>query len=182
MIIIPISTFTCLFTINSQAQKINKKNILSLNVGVEHITRQDLIFSPFIHTDLSLMNLGLEYCREATLFQKVSLSYSNFNPMVSSTYEFSEYGESEMAYPHNFNMVDLDYLIGKKLYESEISTLTAGVLFTMDIQAMNYVYGKFSNFGYYSAFSLWVFGRKKWIINEKSNLSATIQLPLTPNF
>ena len=124
------------------------------------------------------MNLGLEYFREAALFQKVSLNYSNFNPMVSSTYEFTEYGEPEMAYPHNFNIVDLDYLIGKKLQESKISILTAGILFTMDMQAMNYVYGKFSNFGYYSAFSLGFFGRKELIINEKSNLSATLQLPL----
>lgn len=178
IIIISVCSFTCLLAIHCQAQDVDKKNTLSFNVGAGYITRQDLIFSPVIHTDLSLMNLGLQYTREATLFQKVSLNYSNFNPMVSGMYEFTEYGEPERAYPHSFNMVDLDYLIGKKLQASERSNLTAGILFTMDIQAMNYVYGKFSNFGYYSAFSLGVFGRKALVINEKSNVSATIQIPL----
>lgn len=164
-------------TINSQAQDATKKNILSLNLGTGYIARQDLIFSPFIHTDFTMLNLGLEYTREATWFQKVRLNYANFDPMVSSPYEFTEYGELQMAYPHNFNLVDLDYLLGKKIDKTEKSTLTVGGIFSTNIQAMNYVYGRFSNFGYFSTLSLGAFAQDKFTINEKSYLTTTLQLP-----
>lgn len=168
-----------LLTMNCLAQDtISKNNMLSLNLGAAFINRQDLIFSPCIHTDFTAMNLGLEYKREAKLFQKVYFNYAYFNPMVTEPYEFTNYGEPEMAYPHNFNFIDLDYLIGKNLKETEKSTLTAGALFTANVQAMNYVYGRFSNFGYFSSFSLGVFARENFTINKKSYLTATIQLPL----
>lgn len=167
-----------LIVTQSHAQDSDSKNRLTFNFGPSLVTRQDLIFSPNIHTDFTMLNFGLEYIREANLFQKVQLNYANYNPMVLKPYDFTEYGEPETAYPHSFNFIDLDYHIGKKLQETEKSALTVGGLFSANIQATSYVYGLFSNLGYYSALDLGIFASEKYKLTEKSYLTATIQLPL----
>jgi len=172
------STIICLAALSCLGQEATRKNMWSFNLGMGHSARQDLIFSPIIHTDFSLLNVEIDYAREAKLFQQASLRYGGFNPMASSPYDFTTDGETNTAYPHNYTFIDIDYLIGKKIREFKKSTLTAGGLFGMDIQAMNYVYGRVSSFGYYSMLGLGVFGRHQYMINGKSRLTTTLQLPL----
>ncbi len=159
-------------------QETKRENALTLSFGPGYIMRQDLIFSPAIHRDFSLMNLGLDYTRDAKFFQKVSIRYANFNPMVVKPYEFTVHGEPNTAYPHSFNIIDLDYQFGKNIKETKNATITAGGLFSTDIQAMNYVYGRISSFGYLAALGLGAFGTYERPINEKNKLSATLKLPL----
>src|SRR6478735_5100802 len=147
-------TLAWLIALSCQAQDTIQKNTLSLTWGPGLIARQDLIFSPFIHNDLTFINLGLEYKREAKMFQIARLRFASFNPMVAKPYEFTIDGKTEQAYPHTFTIVDVDYLLGKKIKETEKSSLTVGGLVTVDVQAMNYVYGRISSLGYYSAFGL----------------------------
>ena len=168
---------TWFLAMHSQAQDHNKENKLTLSFGPSILARQDMIFSPNIHNDFTILNVGLGYTREAKLFQTVRFNYANFNPMVLDPYEFTEYGELETAYPHSFNLIDLDYLLGKNVMETKKSVLTVGGMFSSNIQAMNYVYGRFSNFGYFATFGLGGFVQDKFTINEKSHLTATLQLP-----
>ncbi|GAA0879485.1 hypothetical protein GCM10009119_24530 [Algoriphagus jejuensis] len=168
---------TWFLAIHSQAQDLGIENKLTLSFGPSILARQDLIFSPNIHNDFSFLNFGLGYTREAKLYQTVRLNYAGFNPMVIDPYEFTEYGEFETAYPHSFNLVDLDYSLGKKVLVTEKSALTIGGMFSTNIQAMNYVYGRFSNFGYFATLGLGAFVQDKFTINEKSHLTATLQLP-----
>lgn len=107
--------FTVLFllALDCMAQDKIRPNALSLSVGPGHLARQDLIFSPTIHRDFTGLNFGLEYTRQAKLFQKASLRYGSFNPMVIPSYEFNIHGEEQTAYPHSFNLLDVDYLLGK---------------------------------------------------------------------
>lgn len=173
LVLITTFTYCCL-----NAQEHIRKNKLEINVGFGHIARQDLIFSPFVHKNLTFINLGVEYSREGKFYQKIKLNYAGFNPMIDKSYQFTEYGETEDALPHNFNLIDLDYLIGKKIHEKEKHILTAGVLFSTNIQAMNYVYGRFGNFGYFANLGLGLFIRENIKINDKSNINATLQLPV----
>lgn len=173
-----LSTIIWLVALSCFGQEHNRKNMLTLNLGTSYLARQDLIFSPMIHKDISFLNVGMEYTREAKLFQKGSLRYGNFNPGVSTPYDFTIHGESHTAYPHSFNFIDVDYLIGKNVKESRKSIFTVGGLFVMDVQAMNYVYGRTSSFGYYSTLGLGVFGKHQYTISKKSNLTTTLQLPL----
>lgn len=173
-----ISLFCLLITFRCFAQETKSENALTLNFGPSYIIRQDLIFSPAIHRDFSLINLGLEYTRKAKFLQVVSLRYANYNPMVASPYEFTDHGESNTAYPHSFNIVDLDYQLGKDIKEIKNATITVGGLFTTDIQAMDYVYGRISSFGYYASLGIGFFGTYERPVNEKSKLAATLKLPL----
>lgn len=134
-----LSTIIWLAALSCFGQETANKNSVSLHFGITNLARQDLIFSPFIHRDHSYLNVGVDYTRQAKLFQKVCLRYGNFNPMVSNPYDFSEHGDTKMAYPHNFSLFDVDYLIGKRVKESEKSILTVGGLFLMDIQALNFL-------------------------------------------
>jgi hypothetical protein len=166
------------FTVNyCYGQDAIKKNSLSLSFGPGYIIRQDVMFSPFIHSDLSFMNVGLVYTHQAKIFQKVSLRYGNYTPSVTKPYDFTVHGENVIAYPHNFNLIDIDYLIGKAIVETEKSNLKVGGAISADIQALNYVYGRISSFGYYSAFGLGIFGRHSFIINDKNRIVASLQLP-----
>ena len=178
MKLIFLSLFCGLTTFSCFAQETKKENILALSFGPSFIKRQDLIFSPVIHSDFTLLNLGMEYTRKAKYFQKASLHYANYNPMVAGPYEFTEHSEPNTAYPHSFNLVDLDYQFGKKFKETKQATITAGGLFSTDIQATSYVYGRISSFGYFAAFGLGIFGNYERPINEKSKLAATLKLPL----
>lgn len=173
-----LSVLILLIALGCLGQKNYVNNSLSLNVGLTYIARQDLIFSPLIHRDVSVLNLGMDYTRQANLFQKVSLRYGNFDPMVAKPYTFTVYGEPQNAYPHSFNLIDLSYLIGDKIKDAEKAIFYAGGLLTMDVQALNYVYGRISSFGYYSMSGLGVFGRYQYQINEKSQISTTLQLPI----
>lgn len=167
-----LQTLYCL----GQEQKV--KNTLSISIGASSLSRQDLIFSPMIHRDMTVLNVGIDYTRQAKLFQKVSLHYGNFNPMVSGPYDFTIHGENHTAAPHSFNFIDVDVLIGKSVKESGNSTLTVGGLFAMDVQALDYVYGRTSSFGYYSSLGLGVFGRYHYNLGKKSQFTANVQLPL----
>jgi hypothetical protein len=178
MKIIWTSLLLWLTALTSFGQEIASKNALTLSFGPSSIIRQDLIFSPFIHKDYSLLNIGLDYTREAKSFQKISINYANFNPMVTESYKFTFNGEPEIAYPHNFNLVSLDYQFGKKVKGFRNGIITIGGLFSSDIQAMNYVYGRISNFGYFAALGLGVFGTYSNSITEKSRFEATLKLPL----
>lgn len=175
---IVLSAIIWLMALGSYGQEQNRKNLLSLNIGTSYLARQDLIFSPMVHKDLSFLTVGLSYTREAKLFQKVILRYANFNAGVLTPFDFTINGESHTAYPHSFNLIDLDYLIGKKINESAKSDFTLGGYFAMDVQAMNYVYGRTSSFGYYSTLDFGAFGQHHYPINKKSNLTTTLQLPL----
>jgi len=173
-----MSLFIWLTTLSSFGQEITKKNALSLRIGGGFIMHQDLIFSPFIHKDFSLMNLGLDYTRKAHFFQKVSLRYANFNPMIAEPYEFTVHGQPNTAYTHNFNLIDLDYHFGRKIKETKNASIAAGGLFSSEIQAMNYVYGRIGSFGYFASFGLGGFGTYERQISVKSKLEATLKLPL----
>ena len=159
-------------------QSLPGKNALSFQYGPGFIARQDLVFSPFAHNDFSLLNTGVSYTRNAKLFQKVNLRFAGFDPMLTGPYEFTVHGELFTAYPHSFSLIDLDYRIGKGITESQKSVFSAGGLYSTDIQALNYAYGRIGSFGYYSAFSLGAFGTYGRQVTERGHLEATLQLPL----
>lgn len=124
------------------------------------------------------MNLGLTYLRESKTFQKISINYANFNPMLVEPYKFSFHDEDEMAYPHNFNLLSLDYQFGKKIGDTHRGVVTMGGLFYSDVHVMNYVYGRISSFGYFAASGIGLFGTYSKSVTDKSKFEATLKVPL----
>jgi hypothetical protein len=154
-----------------------KGNTLSLSLGLGQNSRQDLIFSPFIHHDFSLLKGTIDYTKIGKLFQQIKIGVATFDPMLQEPYNFSEHDEIKTATPHYFLYFDLDYLLGKKVKESGKTDLTFGGLFNSNTHSLNYVYGRIGSFGYFSALNLGVFGKLNFFLSEKNELTIKLQLP-----
>ncbi len=165
-----------MLSLNNNGQDHSYRNTFSLNFGPGIIERQDLIFSPVTHKDISFLNLSLEYQRDAFCFQKLKIGLATFTPGIKVPFEFSEHEETKTASPHYFTLFDLDYLIGKSISKNENPAIL-GLLFSTNIQLLNYVYGRIGNFGYFSSIGLGGFVKKGFHISDKSSLSGTFQLP-----
>lgn len=165
-------------TLVTTAQENEKRNSFTFLWGPGTLARQDLIFSPFIHSSHSFLNAGIGYTRRANLFQQAQIRYSGFAPMLTEPYEFMVYDEIKTAQPHLFTLIDLDYLLGKTVKSTDRSHVTVGGLFTSDIQALNYVYGRLGYFGYYAALGLGGFIQLDHRIGEKNRVGTSLQFPL----
>lgn len=165
-------------TIIGYGQPTLPENTLTLRAGLGHMVRQDLIFSPFIHRDVSPINIGLEYARSGRVYQNISIGYSSYMPMVEEPYQYLDREEQKTASPHYFTFVDIDYLLGKRIIQKGKLTTTLGGLLSSNIQLLNYVYGRVGNTGYVLSFGLGAFIKQDYQITKKHTVSAKLQLPL----
>lgn len=164
--------------VNGYSQQTPPENTLNFSAGFNHLTRQDLIFSPFIHRDVSAVNIGVSYSRIGRLYQQASLRYTSFAPVLAEPYSYFDLGEQKTAGPHHFTMVDIDYFLGKRILQKSKSSTTIGGLISTDIQLLNYVYGRIGNTGYVFSFGMGAFMKQDFQISEKGTLSAELQMPL----
>lgn len=171
------TAFITFFAAISSGQDL-RHNGLSVYLGAGKIMRQDLVFSPFVHKDFSMINFGVNYEREAGLYQRIWIGFSNYTPMLSESYHFIEDGEPQTVNPHFFILIDAYYMLGKKLKTLNKSSVTAGGIITSDIQQVIYSYGRSGHFGYFTSFGLGGFGKYNCSINERSRLAAVIRLPV----
>ncbi|WP_372950015.1 hypothetical protein [Mariniphaga sp.] len=172
LLLVFILTGTRLLAVNPA-----KENALSMGFGIGQNTRQDQIFSPFVHHDFSLLNGAIDYSRNGKYYQQVKIVVATFDPMLQEPYNYSEYDEVKTATPHYFLYFNLDYLFGRKVIERGKTDLTIGGMFNTDTQSLNYVYGRIGSFGYFSAINLGVFGKLDFLISEKNGLTIKLQLP-----
>lgn len=174
--LISLLLFFCL-----QADLLAQKKIenqLSLALGMSHLKRQDLIFSPFVHQDLSLMQIGINYQRNSRLIQSIDLQLGLFAPGYQTPYKYEEEEDVKTATNDLFIFMNLDYRIGKYLVKHEKFNLEAGAALITKVQALNYVYGRIGNFGYHSTIGLGGYVNGSYQLNEKQKLSMGLQLPL----
>lgn len=153
-----------------------QKNELSLRFGAGYLARQDLTFSPFVHEDVSLFNIGVGYNRIAKTVQWADLYFGSFNPKLIKPYTF---GNNEQTYPHQFTRVNLAYGYGAKVKLKDTSAcLAIGGFLQSDIQPSTYAFGRTSSFGYFAAFNLGTWVRYTRSIDQKQSIRAQINLPI----
>jgi hypothetical protein len=151
---------------------------LSIYIGPAMLSRQDLIFSPFIHKDLSPLSLGLKYEWDHTLHQFLKLDYAGFTAGVETPYDILVDGETETVFPHSFTFIGFDYGAGKWLGDNVRSPSLLGGSLNMDVQAMTYQYGRSSFFGYYATIGIGVWYKKYFHMGDRHQLSAQVEVPL----
>jgi hypothetical protein len=149
---------------------------LSFRFGPGHIARQDQIFSPFNHTDWSLVNTGIRYESRNRFHQWIDLGVGSYNPILVPSYSF---GDDEQTYPHSFLLVNLTYALGKLISSANSAgRWTAGGFVENDIQPSSYNYGHVGSFGYFASIGLGAWARYEYNLNKQNSLSLTAQLPL----
>ena len=152
--------------------------LLQFSVGPSFLTRQDLVFSPFIHTDFSLFNGGLEYQCNKRGHQFFRMNYAGFETGLQTPYDYIFDDSIATAYPHDFTFAQIAYGHGFSIGKRDTLRPTAGFAVQMDIQAMTYQYGRFSFFGYYSTTALNVWYRHTFPIGNKSRIIGMVEAPL----
>ena len=178
MKIILILTIIFSFSLLENLVAQDLKNNLQLQVGFGHIARQDFVFSPFIHRDLSPLNFGIRYQRDKKYFQNANLRFALLSPSHSDSYLFFDDNKNETTSPHIFTLVDLDYWFGKSIKQTDKVSTKVGLSVNADIQALNYVYGRISSFGYFSSFGLGGFVNHTYKFNDKNSLTAYASMPI----
>jgi len=149
-----------------------------VETGPAFIKRQDLIFSPFIYNDASLLSIGIRYTHTGKLKQEVTLRFSGYEATVNGEYEYLSDGEPVSSYPHTFFLVDANYSVTKKMFSNEKMELYAGGTFANDVDALNYYYGFAGYFGYFATFGLDLSGSYTYHLNERSRFDAAVSIPL----
>lgn len=163
--------------VSAYSQDLTNTRRVELNAGIGFIARQDRIFSPMIHKDMSVANAGIAFIAEGRLYHNISLRFSSFNPVTAEPFDYYEDGELKSAAPHSFILVNLSYN-GGKTWQTGKGELSAGLLLSADVQALNYVYGRISSFGYFSAIGPGVFAKYSRQTGEKGRISASLNLPV----
>lgn len=151
---------------------------LTLSIGPAHLSRQDLIFSPFIHKDFSPLAFGLKYEKNKKVHQFARLDYSGFTTGINTPYDYLLDGETETAYPHSFTFVGLDYGLGHWIGDNSKNQSLLGGSVNIDIQAFTYQYGRASFFGYYATIGLGVWYKRIFQLAERHSLSGQVEVPL----
>jgi len=155
------------------------KNSLALGYGTSYLMRQDLIFSEFIHKDLSPVFASLTYEKEKNFIHKVELDFGMYKYQMIDTYEFFwEAGVSDHSYPHTYTFVDLNYYIGKNHRFSDKLSLNYGLASVNKIQPGSYIWGFSDIFGYFANFGLDAWAETEYSLNEKSRVKGKISFPL----
>ena len=171
-----LTLFYCIASLGYSHAQRDTLPQLTLSLGPAHLSRQDLIFSPFIHTDFSPLNVGLKYEKNKKVHQFVRLDYAGFSAGVATPYDYLVDDTIGTAYPHSFTFIGLDYGMGQWIGEQKNSLI--GGSFNVDVQAMNYQYGRFSFFGYYANFGLGAWYKHIFQLAEKHRLTAQFEVPL----
>lgn len=158
-----------------QAQNTADKQ-LTISVGPSLLARQDLIFSPFIHQGISPLNTRISYQKDKKRFQYAGLSYSAFSTGLETPYDYIYDDEVATAFPHSLTFISLEYGQGKYWNENK-RTLIGGEI-NLDVQALNYQYGRSGFFGYCSTIGLHAWLKRVIVRTEKNQITARIELPL----
>ncbi|MEK6481816.1 hypothetical protein WJR50_30010 [Catalinimonas sp. 4WD22] len=167
-----------LFPLFSWAQDNEVKNSFSLGWSGSSIARQDLIFSPFVHRDFSTLGLTIAYQRKGDIMHQVEVHFNSLAPAYHESYSFYEDEEQYTAQAHQFTLIRLNYLMGKRLFQNEKIKFWTGGALVSDLQALNYQYGRISYFGYYLSAGLGVFARFEYFLNAKQGFFVQLRLPL----
>ena len=83
-----ILTMLMLVVLSTEAQQ-NHRNIIELDWGLAHLTRQDLSYSPLIHRTTSLKNIQLQYQRKGDFDHRISARYGNFTKQTGKVSAFN---------------------------------------------------------------------------------------------
>lgn len=153
---------------------------IGLSYGGAYVARQDLVFSPMAHRDVTPLAVKLEYTRLDRLFQIVSLAVAAYSPALVDSYKFFDEitGEPRYTQPHSFNFVAVEYSAGIPVARSPSARLVIGASLPQAIDITSYAYAVAGVFGYTATFSLAAWMRGALVLSERVELTGTLTIPV----
>lgn len=162
----------------SQAQN-STHNSVQISWGMGNIMRQDLTVSPFIHSDWSPVNFCLSYQRIKKLEQQVTLKFSKYNPVLTDPYEFTSfYSGTETVLPTSFNMIGIDYSLGKTILNRKKWSFSLGGKSRNFIYSSDYLFGSSGPSPMFISFGLEAWLKAHYRLNARQYLIADVSVPM----
>lgn len=156
-------------------QKPASINKISLEYGINLISRQDLLFSPMVYQDASFRNISLLYDHvNETRWHHAELFYGGYDAQWHDDYTYLTGIEEDVqtTSPTFITLVGMRYSYLRKLQGGAGNTWSIGGISDNQIHAVDNVYGAFGTFGYLGQFSLspmvrrqLVYEKHEWIIS-----------------
>jgi hypothetical protein len=152
-------------------------NRISIVTGSSIMARQDLIYSPFIHSGNSINSFGLRYLYQNDILHFITIDFSaNSDQLISGEMQMDNHKHGFL--PHEFIYFSTAYGLGKLIAEEENITQYLGGSLKGDLQAAFYNFQLSEMFGYYINLSLNVWYKYSYKINERHSVSALAELPV----
>lgn len=155
-----------------------KPNRISISAGSSSLARQDLIYSPFIHSDYSFMSLGIKYQYDNELLHNLEANFSANQSQTNNSEDIQMGDHNHGFIPHEFLFMNLTYGLGKAIRNSPSIEEWIGGSIKGDLQAAFYNFQLSEMFGYYIEFSLNAWYRYKYNLSDRQLLSIQAELPL----
>jgi hypothetical protein len=134
--------------------QVQKSNALGIHLGMGHLQKQDLIFSPFVASDWSPLNVLLDYAHHGKINQKLSLRFGQYSYFVGEPFSYYSRDVEYEKYPHSFTNLDLNYSLSKSIFRSSNWTISAGGRVRNSFQISNYEFGHAGQFSYHLSLGL----------------------------
>lgn len=169
-------------TLSIFAQERESTNSLGVQWGVGHLQRQDFNFSPMIHDTWSPANLALIYKRSADWEQRAGIKFGSYSASITDQFEY--YWDTpdvkEQSGAHSFTLLDLNYALGKTVFQNEHLNIALGGRSRNRLNASYYLFGInwLGSFGYNFSFGLDAWTNVRYIIASKHQLELDFALPL----
>ncbi|HRJ30539.1 MAG TPA: hypothetical protein PLV21_17395 [Cyclobacteriaceae bacterium] len=155
-----------------------KEQTLSVAAGVSFLARQDLVYSPFVHADVSANSYQLKYQRSAKYFQFAEVGFTYNSSQIGKPNEMDMDGHSHMMMPHEFLNINLTYGFGKSIQPKAAYQAWLGGSLQSELQAGFYNFGLSSMFGYFINQSAQVWYRRAYTFNDKHTLAFHVAVPI----
>ena len=151
---------------------------LVLQWGMGHLKKQDLTFSPMIHSSWSPIQIELAYQRSKRLEQRVSVHYSEYTSQLDQAFTFySFYNGEGRNYPHNFSLLEINYALGKPLVSTADWQFILGARSSNSLFLSAYEYGPSGSTAYYYSFALELWLDVQCQFDEKQRFEVELAAP-----
>ena len=154
-----------------------KSNAFGLSVGMGNLQKQDLIFSPFVASDWSPLNVLVQYEHHAKIDQKARVRFGQYSYFVGESFSYYSRDIEYEKYPHSFTNLDLNYSLSTPVYRSANWIISAGGRFRNRFQIANYEFGHAGQFSYHLSMGLDVLLDVGYGTGNHS-LNASLALPI----
>lgn len=132
------------------------ESTIYLAYGVGAFGRQDLVFSPMIHSGVGPLNVRFSYEGGARLRHAATLAYRSATSSILPPFAIEDRLRQTTFNdaPHGFASVGVSYGLSAPRRAGDSTVIHLGARTSARIDVLNYVYGTVGHFGYHAVFAL----------------------------
>ncbi|MDP3473840.1 MAG: hypothetical protein Q8S14_18370 [Algoriphagus sp.] len=155
-----------------------KEKLFTVSGGMSVLSRQDLVYSPFVHEDVSNHSYRLRYQQTGRYFQFAEVGFTYNASQLAEPTEMDMGDHAHMILPHEFLHVSLTYGIGKAIQPNTRYLAWIGGALQVDMQAGYFSFALSNMFGYFINQSAQIWYRRAYTFKDKHQLSVQVALPI----